>query len=150
MEKVCNVSFFFSFHFFFSFFFFNTDSLSSLGRELTHFFVRSIRVSTSAKKKKKKNEKKGLLFFVLFFTKKITNKLVSERVIFHWSFFSLGTTQQDSFFRARSTSALPVCSCRRILKGSLEQNYLFVWDICLRWFMWVNNKTIVHSKSRLP
>ena len=33
--------------------------------------------------------------------------------------------------------------------SSLEQNYLFVCDICLRWFMWVNNKTIVHSKSRL-
>ena len=52
--------------------------------------------------------------------------------------------------KARSTSALPVCSCRGTLKSSLEQNYLFVWDICLRWFMWVNNKTIVHSKSRLP
>ena len=40
--------------------------------------------------------------------------------------------------------------CRPTLKGLLEQNYLFVWDSCLRWFMGVNNKNIVHSKSRLP
>ena len=33
---------------------------------------------------------------------------------------------------------------------ALEQNYLFVWDSCLRWFMGVNNENIVHSKSRLP
>ena len=30
-------------------------------------------------------------------------------------------------------------------KGPLEQNYLFVWDSCLRWFLGVNNKNIVHS-----
>ena len=56
--------------------------------------------------------------------------------------------------KARSTLALPVEHCRRTLKGSLEQNDLFVWDSCLRWFMGggggVNNKNIVHSKSRLP
>ena len=46
--------------------------------------------------------------------------------------------------------ALLVWHCRRTLKGSLEQDYLFVWDSCLRWFMGVNNKNIVHSKSRLP
>ena len=53
--------------------------------------------------------------------------------------------------KARSTLALPVWHCRRTLKGSLEQNYLFVWDSCfLRRFMGVNNKNIVHSKSRFP
>ena len=36
------------------------------------------------------------------------------------------------------------------LKGSLEQNYIFVRDSCIRWFMGVNNNNIVHSKSRLP
>ena len=30
--------------------------------------------------------------------------------------------------KARSTLALPVWHCRRTLKGSLEQNYLFVWN----------------------
>ena len=34
-------------------------------------------------------------------------------------------------------------------KGSLEQNYLFVWDSCLRWSLGINNNNIVHSKSRL-
>ena len=51
--------------------------------------------------------------------------------------------------KARSTSVLPVWHCRRTLKDSPEQNYLFVWDSCLRWFMVVNNKNIAHSKSRL-
>ena len=50
---------------------------------------------------------------------------------------------------ARSILALPVWHCRRTLKSSLEQNYQFVWDSCLRWFMGVNNKSIVLSKSRL-
>ena len=37
--------------------------------------------------------------------------------------------------KARSTLALRVWHCRQTLKGSLEQNYLFVWDSCLRWFI---------------
>ena len=52
--------------------------------------------------------------------------------------------------KVRWTLALPVWHCRRTLKGTLEQNYLFVWDSCLRWFMGVINKNVVHSKSRLP
>ena len=54
------------------------------------------------------------------------------------------------WMKARSTLALPVWHCRRTLKDLLEQNYLFVWDSCLRWFMGVNHNNIVHSKSRLP
>ena len=55
--------------------------------------------------------------------------------------------------KARSTLALPVWHCRWTLKGTLEQNYLFVWDSCffkIRWFIGINNKNIVHSKSRFP
>ena len=55
------------------------------------------------------------------------------------------------WMKARSTLALLVWHCRRTLKGSLEQNYLFVWDsFFLRSFMGVNNKNIVRSKSRFP
>ena len=52
--------------------------------------------------------------------------------------------------KARSTLALPVWHCRRTFKGSLEQNYLFVWDSCLRWFIGVNNKNIVHCLIETP
>ena len=44
--------------------------------------------------------------------------------------------------KARSTLALPVWHCRRTLKGSLEQIYLFTWDSCLRWFMGVKIKIL--------
>ena len=62
----------------------------------------------------------------------------------------------NNYDALKSTLALPVWHCRRTLKDSLVQNYLFVWGSCfLRWFIGrggglVNNKNIVHSKSRFP
>ena len=51
--------------------------------------------------------------------------------------------------KARSTLALPVWHIRQTLKDSLEQNYLFVWDSCLRWFLGVNNESIVLNRDSL-